>query len=316
MGSFAKGGAGLVMVEATAVREEGRITPWCTGLWKDDHIAPFRRINDFIHKHDSYSAIQIAHAGRKASTYPPLKNFPSPRVALSDDEGGWKPLGASPLPFSDEYRLPHQVSKQEIKEIIQSFVASAKRANTANFDVLEIHAAHGYLLSSFYSPLSNLRTDEYGGDFDGRTRILIDVVNAVRSVWPEQKPLFVRLSCVEFQEKGWSLSDSILLAQKLKELGVDLIDCSSSGISSKERLQTGPGYQVPYAEAIKHSAQIPTAAVGLITKAAHAEEILFNQRADIIAIGREFLREPYWPLKAAKELGLEVYWPPQLEWAV
>ena len=313
LGSFAKGGAGLVMVEATAVSAEGRITPYCAGLWNDQQIAPLKRINKFIHEHDSLSAIQLAHAGRKGSTFPPIKNYSTPRIAVND-ERGWNVAGPSPIPFSEEYRSPSELSKHEIEEIINQFLKATERAKEADFDVVEIHAAHGYLLSSFYSPTCNQRSDEYGGDFNGRIKLLVDLVTAVRAIW--EKPLFVRISAVEYNENGWKLEDSIELSKKLKELGVDLVDCSASGISSTEKVKVGVGYQVPFAEAIKRQANIATAAVGLITKAIQAEEIIFNERADIVAIGRELLRDPFWPLHAAKKLGLDVYWPPQYEWGV
>jgi 2,4-dienoyl-CoA reductase-like NADH-dependent reductase (Old Yellow Enzyme family) len=317
LGSFALGGAGLVMFEASAVTEDGRITPWDAGIWKDAHIPPLQRIVKFLHAHQSIAAIQIAHAGRKASTFPPHHIFAKPRIAMTDEQGGWTPVGPSPSAFNSETRVPHELSKQEIKEIITAFGQAATRAEKAGFDVLEIHGAHGYLISSFNSPLANHRTDEYGGDFEGRTKFCREVVKEVRAAWPASKPLFIRLSCTDWAEGGWDIQQTVRLAKILKSLGVDVIDCSSGGQSPQQKITFGPGFQIPFAERVKRECEgVGVCCVGLITAPQHAEEILVNGRADLVAIGRQMLRNPFWTIAAAKELGYRVYLPVQYEWTV
>jgi 2,4-dienoyl-CoA reductase-like NADH-dependent reductase (Old Yellow Enzyme family) len=308
LGARAAGGAGLVIAEATAVEARGRITPRDAGIWSDAHIGPMARVNRFIKEYGAVPGIQIAHAGRKANTHPPVDGG---KPILAAEAGFWQAVGPSALPFAEGYQTPQALSKTEIREIQASFRAAAERALSAGFEWLEIHAAHGYLIHSFYSPLSNQRSDEYGGSFENRIRFLLETVRAVRPVWPERLPLTVRISGTDWNEQGWSLEESVILAGCLKEEGVDLIDCSSGGNWSAARLPLGPGYQVPISEAVKHGAGIATAAVGLITSPAHADEIIRNQRADVVLLGREFLRDPSWPIHAALALKQPVPLPPQ-----
>jgi 2,4-dienoyl-CoA reductase-like NADH-dependent reductase (Old Yellow Enzyme family) len=309
LGSRAIGGAGLVSVEATAVEATGRISPQDMGIWSDRHIEPLARIAKFVAAQGAVPGIQLAHAGRKASKSRPWDGDRS----LTDKEGGWEIVGPSPLAFAEGWRVPHQLTLEEIAGIRESFRKAVIRAREAGFVWLEIHAAHGYLLHSFYSPLSNHRTDEYGGSLPNRIRFLLETVRVVRAEWPEEKPLAVRLSCTDWVEGGWALNDSIELAKALKAEGIDLVDCSSGGGSPLAKIPVGASYQVPLAEGVRAGANIPTAAVGMITEAMQADDIVRNGRADLVLLAREFLRDPYWPFHAAKTLSVrgEMPVPPQ-----
>ena len=304
LGARAVGGAGLVIAEATAVEGRGRITPDDVGIWSDAHIAPLERVARFIKQHGAVPGIQIAHAGRKASTSRPWDGGgPIP----AETPPGWQVVGASPIPFNEGFQVPHELSKTEIAEIQAAFRAAALRALTAGFEWLEIHAAHGYLIHSFYSPFSNHRQDEYGGIFENRIRFLLETVRAVHQVWPERLPLTVRISGTDWLEGdttrlGWMVEESVELARHLKSEGVDLVDCSSGGNVPDAKVPLGPGYQVPISEAVRRGSGILTAAVGLITAPAHADEIIRNGRADLVLLGREMLRDPYWALHAARTL--------------
>jgi len=307
LGSRAVGGAGLVIVEATAVSPEGRITPGDLGLWKDEHIEFLKRITDFIHAHDSVAGIQLAHAGRKASKSKPWEGD----VLLTPAQGGWQTVAPSSIPFDEKDGLPKELTVQEIDKVVADFKAAAQRAHKAGFKVIEIHGAHGYLLNEFLSPLSNKRTDEYGGSFENRIRLVLRVTEAIRSVWPKEYPLFIRISSSDWAEGGWTIEDSVKLASILKTKGIDLIDCSSGGLVKHAKIQLGPGYQVPFAERVKKDAGVLTGAVGLITTAPQAEEIVSSEKADLVLLAREFLRDPYFPLRAATELDADVTWPVQ-----
>jgi len=298
LGSRAVGGAGLVMVEATAVVPEGRITPKDLGIWSDEHIASFARIAKFISEQGATPGIQLAHAGRKASHDVPWAG----NKVLSDGYGGWAISGPSPLPFDTEWPIPYQLTIEDMNCLAKAFGDAAGRAVQAGIEVIELHFAHGYLLCEFLSPLSNQRSDLYGGSFENRIRFPIQIVDEVRRAMPENMPLFVRLSCSEYMDQGWDIGDSVLFAKELKLHGVDLIDCSSGGNSPYQQLQTYPGYQVPFAKQIRSGSEILTGAVGLITDPKQAEEILISGHADVIFLGREFLRTPYWPLYAEKIL--------------
>ncbi|MGD0251837.1 MAG: NADH:flavin oxidoreductase/NADH oxidase [Verrucomicrobiota bacterium] len=299
LGSRAVGGAGLIIAEATAVSPEGRITPGDAGIWADKHVEPIARINRFIKAHGAVLGIQIAHAGRKASAARPWEGG----AHLADNAGGWPTLAPSPLPFGDELpKTPRAMSEADIVRVQNEFVAAAKRALAAGCEWLELHFAHGYLAHEFLSPLSNQRTDQYGGTFENRIRFLLETTRAVRAVWPDKLPLAVRISCTDWVEGGWDLEQSIELSRRLKAGGVDLIDCSSGGTVPHAKIPIGAGYQVPFAERIRREAGIATAAVGCITEPTHADEIIRNGRADVVLLAREFLREPYWPLRAAKVL--------------
>lgn len=302
-GTRASGGTGLIIVEATAVLPEGRISPGDLGIWKDEHIEPFKRITSFIHSQGSVSAVQLAHAGRKASSALPWNGG----AQLDEKNGGWQTVAPSAIPFSQTDRTPEALDKKGIDKVIAGFKAAALRACAAGFKIIEIHAAHGYLLSEFLSPMSNQRTDEFGGSFENRTRLLRMVVEAVRTVWPADNPLFVRISSTEWTEGGWSIDDSVKLAGILKKTGVDLIDCSSGGNISTAKIPVGPGYQVPFSKAIRKTG-ILTGTVGFITSARQAETILQEDKADLILFARELLRNPYFALHAAKELGDETHW--------
>jgi len=308
LGSRAVGGAGLVLTEATAVLPEGRISPQDLGIWSDDHIEPLARIVRFIHEHGSVAGMQLAHAGRKASTYRPWDG----QGKVPETEGGWNNVVApSAVAFADHYPLPQAASKQEIQAIVAAFGEAARRACEAGFRVVEIHAAHGYLIHEFLSPLSNQRTDAYGGSFENRTRILREIVAAVRRSWPERAPLFVRISATDWVDGGWDLQQSIELARQVKDLGVDLIDCSSGGNVAQAKIPVGPGYQTAFAERIRRESGVMTGALGMITSAVQAEHILATGQADAVIIAREMLRDPYWPLRAARELGQTISWPVQ-----
>jgi len=308
LGSRAVGGAGLVLTEATAVLPEGRISPQDLGIWSDDHIEPLARIVRFIHEQGSVAGMQLAHAGRKASTYKPWAG----QGKIPESEGGWnKVVAPSAVAFADRYPLPQAASQQEIQAIVAAFGEAARRACEAGFRVVEIHAAHGYLIHEFLSPLSNRRTDAYGGSFENRTRILREIVAAVRRSWPERAPLFVRISATDWVDGGWDIQQSIELARQVKELGVDLIDCSSGGNAAQATIPVGPGYQTPFAERIRKESGVMTGALGMITSPVQAEHILATGQADAVIIAREMLRDPYWPLRAARELGQAISWPVQ-----
>ena len=306
LGTRAAGGTGLIIMEASAVSPEGRISPGDVGIWSNDHIQGLNRIVSFIHHHGAIAGIQLAHAGRKASCAVPAQGGKQ----LDEKQGGWKTVAPSDIPFNQGERAPVSLSKEGIRKVISDFKASAIRASEAGFKVVEIHSAHGYLLQEFLSPLSNHRTDEYGGTFENRIRLLIQVIDAVKSVWPAENPLFVRISSTDWMEGGWTIEESVKLASILKETGVDLIDCSSGGNAINARIPVAPGYQVPFSEAIR-KAGILTGAVGFITNARQAETILLEEKADLIILGRELLRNPYFPLFAARELGDDIAWPVQ-----
>jgi 2,4-dienoyl-CoA reductase-like NADH-dependent reductase (Old Yellow Enzyme family) len=308
LGARAAGGAGLVLSEATAVSAAGRITPHDLGIWSEAHVEPLARVTRYLKSQGAVPGIQLAHAGRKASTSRPWEGG---GPLADDDPRRWPVLGASPIAFAAGYPVPHELSVTEIREIEAQFAAAAHRALEAGFAWAEIHAAHGYLLHSFLSPLSNTRTDDYGGSFTNRIRILIETVQSVRRVWPERLPLTVRVSGTEWVEGGWQIEDTVELARVLKEEGVDLLDCSSGGNISHAPIPQTPGYQVPIAEAVRRQTGLATAAVGLITEAHQAEEIIHSGQADLVLLGREFLRDPYWPVRAAKTLGQEAPVPAQ-----
>jgi 2,4-dienoyl-CoA reductase-like NADH-dependent reductase (Old Yellow Enzyme family) len=307
LSSRAVGGPALVFTEASAVTPDGRISPRDLGIYDDAHVPGLARIVRFIHRQKCAAGTQFAHAGRKGSTSPPWEGI----TALDYAQGGWQPVGPTDEPFSPKYPVPRALTVPEIAEIVGAFRAAARRARTAGFDIIEIHAAHGYLIHEFLSPLVNTRTDEYGASFDNRVRLCLEVVDAVRSVWPEQMPLFVRISSTDWKEGGWDIDQSVELARRLRARGVDLIDCSSGGAIADVRIPIGPGYQVPFAERIRNEAGIATGAVGLITEPAQADEIVRNGRADCVLLARELLRDPYWPLRAARELGHAAPWPVQ-----
>ncbi|MEK6648154.1 MAG: NADH:flavin oxidoreductase/NADH oxidase, partial [Actinomycetota bacterium] len=308
LGAFATGGAGLIFVEATAVVPEGRISVGCPGIWNDEQAEAFRPIVDFAHSMGATIGIQLAHAGRKGSTMPPWNDH----LIAHSNEGGWESVSASPIAFHG-MPTPRELSVAEIAELTQNFVGAAQRAIKVGFDVIELHAAHGYLFHQFISPLSNKRADEYGGDFNGRTRFLREVAQQVRQGIPEGVPLFVRISATDWVEGGWNIEDSISLAREFKNLGVDLIDVSSGGLIHGVKVPVGPGYQVPFSEAIKKETGILTSAVGLITDAHQAEEIVASGKADAVMLAREMLRNPRWPMAAAEKLGIRITWPVQYE---
>lgn len=296
LGARAVGGAGLIIAEATAVEARGRITPYDLGIWSDEQVEPLARVTRFIKEHGAVAGIQIAHAGRKAGTKRPWETDEAQRP-------GWQGVAPSPLAFNPNSQVPQALNVDEIKDIQAAFRDGARRALAAGFEWLEIHAAHGYLIHSFYSPLSNQRTDEYGGSFENRIRFLLETVRAVRPVWPDDLPLTVRISGTDWVDGGWTVADSVELARYLKAEGVDLVDCSSGGAAPDAKVPTGPGYQVPIAEAVRRGAGIRTAAVGLITTPEQADEIIRNEQADLVLLGREMLRDPHWALHAARVLG-------------
>ncbi len=309
LGSRAVGGAALVFTEAIAVTPEGRISPHDLGLWKDEHIPSLKKIVDFIEKQGSVAGIQLAHAGRKASITEPWN---ADRY-IPASEGGWQSVAPSAIPFVDEQNMPHELTENEIAEIVLAFKGATKRALQAGFKIIEIHGAHGYLINEFTSPLSNKRTDKYGGTFDNRIRFLLEVIDAIRSEWPQEYPLFLRISSTDWVDDGWLIDDSVRLAEIVKEKGVDLIDCSSGGVMPHVKIPAKPNYQVPFAEAVRKTG-ILTGAVGIIVTAEQAEAILTSGQADLIFMARELLRDPYFPLRAAKELGYdEMVWPVQYE---
>jgi 2,4-dienoyl-CoA reductase-like NADH-dependent reductase (Old Yellow Enzyme family) len=312
LGSRAVGRAGLVMVEASGVSPEGRITAWDSGIWSEQHADAFRPIVDFIHGQGSFAGIQLAHAGRKASTDKPWRGG---RV-IPEGPYSWTPVAPSAIPFREQEPVPHALTIDEIDAIVDQFENAARLAVSAGFRVIEIHAAHGYLLHEFLSPLCNVRDDEYGGSLENRMRIVLRVTQRVRAAWPEELPLFVRISASDWAEGGWDLAQSIVLAQRLRALGVDLIDCSSGGAVPHAKIELGPGYQVPFARAIRAEANIATGAVGLITEAQQANAIVSEGSADAVFLARQFLRDPYVPLHWAKELGVTINAPEQYVRAV
>lgn len=307
LGSRAVGGAGLVMVEATAVQAHGRISPQDMGIWDDKHIDQLVRIADFVNEHGAVSGIQLAHAGRKASTRRPWEGG----KPILPGEGSWRPVAPSAVPFGEGYQVPHALDESEIAGLIESFREATQRALAARFKLIEIHSAHGYLLHSFLSPLSNSRNDKYGGSLENRMRLLLQVVGAARKEMPDSMPLFVRISASDWAEGGWDLEQSVALAKKLAAGGVDLVDCSSGGLVPHAKVEIGPGYQVPFSETIRKKAGIKTAAVGMITSPEQADQIISSGQADMVFLAREMLRDPYWPLHAAHALGYKVDWPPQ-----
>ncbi len=306
LGSRAAGGAGLVLTEAAAVEPRGRISPADLGIWKDEHIGMLARITRFIRSHAA-AGIQLAHAGRKASTAPPWEGG----RYVPAGQGGWLPVAPSAVPFHESDPTPRELPSAEIRVIAGRFAEAARRALEAGFEVVEIHAAHGYLLHEFLSPLSNRRTDEYGGSIENRTRAVCEVVQAVRGSWPGRLPLFVRISATDWAEGGWSIDESVELARALKRFGVDLIDASSGGLVPHVKIPVAPGYQVQFAARIRREAGIATGAVGLITDPEQADDIIREGSADLVLLAREFLRNPYWPLRAARRLGAAVEPPPQ-----
>ncbi|WP_257306080.1 NADH:flavin oxidoreductase/NADH oxidase [Geothrix campi] len=305
LGGLAQGGAGLVFTEATAVVPEGRISPDDLGLWNEAQAEALARIVRFIASQGAVPGIQLAHAGRKASNPAPWKGSGS----LPPAAGGWTPVAPSALPFDEGWTVPTAMDEPGILALIEAYMDAARFAVAAGFRVIEVHAAHGYLLHQFLSPLSNHRTDAYGGSFENRTRLVREVVGALRNILPEELPLFTRISATDWAEGGWNLDQSVALAKELKDLGVDLVDCSSGGLVPRAEIPLGPGYQVPFAARIRAEAALPTGAVGLITEAEQAEQILAQESADLVLLGRELLRDPRWPLRAARSLGAEVSWP-------
>lgn len=308
LGSRAVGGAGLVIVEAAGVLAEGRITPEDVGIWKDEHIEPLRRITRFIEAQGSFAGIQLAHAGRKASAHRP---WAGKAGTVGAAEGGWDTVGPSAIPFDATFKAPAELTAAGIAERVQAFVDAAQRAYKAGFKVVEVHAAHGYLLHEFLSPLSNQRTDQYGGSLENRARFLLEVVTAVRKVWPADLPLFVRVSATDWTEGGLTPDEVVSVSRLLRDLGVDLVDVSSGGNIATAVIPTGPGYQTAFAARIKSEAKIATGAVGMITDAMQAEHVLRTEQADLVLLARELLRDPYWPLHAADALKENVAWPPQ-----
>lgn len=307
LGARASGGVGLAMVEATAVTPEGRISPFDTGIWSDAHRDAFQRIAAFVTSQGAVPGMQIAHAGRKASTNRPW----SGSKPVAPEDGGWLPVGPAPMAYTEGYPTPRSLSTSEVRATIDAFAAGARRAVDAGFRVVELHAAHGYLVHEFLSPLTNDRTDEFGGSLDNRLRLAVEAATAVRAEIGNDIPLFVRVSADEYVEGGWDLEQTVELARRLKAVGVDLIDASSGGNLPHQRLKFYPGYQVPFARAIRERAAIATAAVGLITEPAHAEGIIATGDADAVLLGRELLRNPYWTLEAARALGADLEWQPQ-----
>jgi len=299
LGARAVGGVGLVIAEATAVEARGRISPHDLGLWSDDQVDALRRITDFVRSQGAASAVQLAHAGRKASTHRP---WAPAQGAVADADGGWPVVGATAEPFSPRSRTPAALDADGIAQVVRAFADAAARADAAGFDAVELHAAHGYLLHQFLSPLVNTRDDGYGGDFAGRSRLLREVVAAVRTEWPEGKPLLVRISASDWHEGGWSADDSVRLADELAAMGVDLVDCSSGGAIAGVKIPVAPGYQVPFAERVRREAGIATGAVGRITTAAQADAIVREGRADIVLLGKTLLDDPQWAIRAAQEL--------------
>jgi len=309
LGSRAVGGAGLVMVEASAVSPEGRITAWDSGIWSRDHAAAFRRIVEFIEAQGAVSGIQLAHAGRKASTDVPWRGG----SVIREGPHSWQTVAPSAIPFREGEPTPRAMTQHDIDEVVEQFDRSTQFAIAAGFRVVELHFAHGYLVHEFLSPLVNQREDDYGGSLENRMRLALRIANVVRRRLPKELPLFVRISATDWAEGGWDILQSIELCKRLRAIDVDLIDCSSGGAIPHVKIEIGPGYQVPFARAIRHEAQIATGAVGLITEPQQAEEILANGSADAVLLARALLRDPYWPRHAANALGVEFPWPSQYE---
>ncbi len=323
LGSRAVGGAALVMIEATAVSPEGRISPDDSGIWLDEHIGSFKRLVDFAKKQGAVMGLQLAHAGRKASTSAPWLG----QKVLSESERGWQTFGPSAIAFGEGERPPHEMNLEDMKKVIRDFESATERSLRAGFQVIELHMAHGYLMHSFLSPLSNQRKDNYGGSLVNRMRFPLEVARAVRNKWPNELPLFVRISATDwndgaeelknitekksFETRAWNLAESIEFCRELKTIGVDLIDCSTGGTLQHPQIPVGPGYQVPFSEAIRRDSKVMTAAVGMITDPIQAESILFQQQADAVFLARELLRDPYWPLHAAQALGVKIKLPSQ-----
>jgi 2,4-dienoyl-CoA reductase-like NADH-dependent reductase (Old Yellow Enzyme family) len=307
LGSRAVGGAALVFTEATAVTPDGRISPDDLGIWSDRHCEMLERIAGFVHSQRACAGMQLAHAGRKGSTVAPWKGH----GAVAPAAGGWQPVGPGAEPFAPGYPQPRPLATHEIGGIVAAFRDAARRAREIGMDVVEIHAAHGYLIHEFLSPLTNHRTDEYGGSFDRRIRLCLEIVDAVRREWPDRLPLFVRISATDWVDGGWDLDQSVELARRLRQHGVDLVDCSSGGSVPNAHIPIGPGYQTPFAERIRRDAGVATGTVGMITSAAQADQIVRTGQADCVLLARELLRDPYWPLRAARELGHQVPWPAQ-----
>jgi 2,4-dienoyl-CoA reductase-like NADH-dependent reductase (Old Yellow Enzyme family) len=304
LGSRAIGGTGLIIMEATAVSPEGRITPDDCGIWNEVQVEAFKKINSFISAHNAVPGIQLAHAGRKASTYAPGKG----EGEVKPENSGWQVLAPSAIPFSENYPIPKEMTKGDIETVTEQFCRAAQQSIDAGFQLIELHMAHGYLLHEFYSPLSNKRTDEFGGSFENRIRFPLEVLMKIRTVVPDLFPIIVRISSTDWVEGGWDIEQSVRFARKLKEAGADLIDCSGGGNISRASIPAGPGYQVPFAEKIKHESGILTGAVGCITSAEQAELIVTSGQADLVLLGRELLRNPYWPLAAARQLKADIDW--------
>jgi 2,4-dienoyl-CoA reductase-like NADH-dependent reductase (Old Yellow Enzyme family) len=307
LGTRAVGGAALVLTEATAVSPEGRISPYDLGIWSDEHIQPLKRITSFIKVQGAIPGIQLAHAGRKASTDAPW-NGGKPITGSAE---AWQPIAPSPIPFAESYQTPMEMTQAKIDEVLSRFSSAVKRSIEAGFEVVEVHLAHGYLLHAFLSPLSNQRKDAYGGSFEGRIRLPLLVAETVRRLWPDNLPVFVRVSSTDWVEGGWDIAQTVRFASQLKQSGIDLIDCSSGGLVPYAVLPEGPGYQTPFAAAVRKEAGIPTGAVGMITDPFQAEQIVATGIADAVIMGREVLRNPYWPMHAARSLKTDVSWPKQ-----
>lgn len=307
-GTRAMGGAALIIQEATAISSEGRISLGDLGIWSDKHAEAFRRITTFVKAQGAVPGVQLAHAGRKASVMIPWLDGDRP---LTEEEGGWQTLGPSPIAFAPSFPVPREMTLKDLDEVVYQFVTAAQYALAAGFEVVEVHMAHGYLCHQFLSPLSNKRNDEYGGSIDNRFRLPLQVAEAVRKTWPDNLPVFVRVSATDWVEGGWDLPQTIQLARSLKEIGIDLIDCSTGGLVPDAIIPAGPGFQTPFAAAIRNEAKIPTAAVGFITDPSQAEQIVSTGIADAVLLGREMLRNPYWPLEAARALRADIAWPSQ-----
>jgi len=307
LGSRAVGGAGMVMVEATAVSPEGRISPEDSGIWSDVHAEAFTPIARFLRDQGAVAGVQLAHAGRKASTDQPWRGG----GPLGPEKRGWQPVAPSSLPFTPTHPMPREATTADLDAICTQFAEAGKRAKVAGFQIIEIHMAHGYLLHEFLSPLTNHRTDDYGGILENRMRFPLRVARAVREIWPMELPVFVRISATDWVEGGWDLAQSVVLCRRLKDIGIDLIDCSSGGLMPHAVIPVGPGYQTPFATAIRKDVGIATGAVGLITEPAQAEQIIATGLADVVILARELLRNPYWPMLAAKALQVDLSWPVQ-----
>ena len=312
LGSFALGGAGLILTEASAVSPEGRITPDDLGLWNDDHIPALGKIVDLAHAQHALIGTQLAHAGRKASTHAPWRGYGE----VSPEQGGWQVVGPDAHAYSGSYSTPRAMTGDDIQKVIADFVAATRRAVMAGFDVVEVHAAHGYLLHQFLSPLSNSRTDEYGGSFENRVRLTLEVSRAVRDAFPSHLPVLVRVSASDWAAGGWTPDETVQLARRLMEIGIDVLDVSSGGLTADQKIEVGPGYQLPFAERVKRETGMVTMAVGMITDPQQAETLLERGQADLVALARELLRDPHWPQRAASELGTKIDVPDQYARAV